>query len=63
MHVFVSLRVCFDYLCFTKPSAVSGATLDVTRSMSAFLACHPCYCVSSSLALSFNLWALVCGIF
>ena len=35
----------------------------VTVSMSAFLACHQCYCAGSSLAWGLNLRALVCGIF
>ena len=40
-----------------------GATCGVTVSMSAFLACHQCYCAGSSLAWGLNLWALVCSIF
>ena len=40
-----------------------GATRGVTVSMSAFLACHQCYCAGSSLAYGFNLRAVVCGIF
>ena len=40
-----------------------GATRGVTVSMSAFLACHQCYCVGSSLAWGLNLRAVVCGIF
>ena len=35
----------------------------VTVSMSAFLACHQCYCAGSSLAWGLNLRAVVCGIF
>ena len=35
----------------------------VMVSMSAFLACHQCYCVGSSLAWGLNLRAVVCGIF
>ena len=31
--------------------------------MSAFLACHQCYCAGSSLAWGLNLWAVVCDIF
>ena len=31
--------------------------------MSAFLACHQCYCAGSSLAWGLNLRAVVCGIF
>ena len=41
----------------------SGATRGVTVGTSAFLACHRCYCVGSSLAWGLNLRALVCGIF
>ena len=40
-----------------------GATRGVTVSVSAFLACHQCYCVGSSLAWGLNLRAVVCGIF
>ena len=40
-----------------------GATRGVTVSMSAFLACHQCYCAGSSLAWGLNLGAAVCGIF
>ena len=39
-----------------------GAMCGVVVSMSAFLACHQCYCVGSSLAWGLNLQALVCGI-
>ena len=46
--------------CFV---VVVGATRGVRVSMSAFLACHQCYCVGSSLAWGLNLWAVVCGIF
>ena len=35
----------------------------VTVSMSAFLACHQCYCVGLSLVWGLNLQAVVCGIF
>ena len=35
----------------------------VMVSMSAFLACHQCYCAGSSLAWGLNFWAVVCGIF
>ena len=38
-------------------------TRGVTVSMSAFLACHQCYCEGSSLAWGLNLRAVVCGIF
>ena len=41
----------------------NGATRGVTVSMSAFLACHQCYCMGSSLAWGLNLRAVVCGIF
>ena len=41
----------------------SAKTHGVTVSMSAFLACHQCYCVGSSLAWGLNLRAVVCGIF
>ena len=40
-----------------------GATRGVTVSVSAFLACHQCYCAGSSLAWGLNLGAVVCGIF
>ena len=42
---------------------MTGATRGVTVSMSAFLACHQCYCAGSSLAWGLNLLAVVCGIF
>ena len=35
----------------------------VTVSISAFLACHQCYCTGSSLAWGLNLCTLMCGIF
>ena len=35
---------------------------DVAVSMSAFLTCHQCYCLGSSLTWGLNLRALVCGI-
>ena len=35
----------------------------ITVSMSAFLACHQCYCAGSSLAWGLNLRAVVRGIF
>ena len=41
----------------------TGATRGVTVSMSAFLACHQCYCAGSSLAWGLNLRAVVFGIF
>ena len=40
-----------------------GATCGVTVSMSAFLACHQCYCAGLSLAWGLSLRAVVCGIF
>ena len=40
-----------------------SVTRGVTVSMSAFLACHQCYCAGLSLAWGLNLWAVVCGIF
>ena len=40
-----------------------GATCGVTVSLSAFLACHQCYCAGSSLVWGLNLRAVVCGIF
>ena len=42
---------------------IHGATRGVTVSMSAFLACHQCYCAGSSLTWGLNLRAVVCGIF
>ena len=45
------------------PSTGSEATRGATVSMSAFLACHQCYCAGSSLAWGLNLRAVVCGIF
>ena len=42
---------------------ICPSTRGVTVSMSAFLACHECYCTSSSLAWGLNLRAVVCGIF
>ena len=39
------------------------ATHGVTVSMSAFLACHQCYCAGSSLAWGLNFRAVVSGIF
>ena len=40
-----------------------GATRGVMVSMSAYLACHQCYCAGWSLAWGLNLRAGVCGIF
>ena len=52
-HICMDLHVC----------ALYRAMRGVRVSMSAFLACHQCYCAGSSLAWGLNLWALVCGIF
>ena len=38
-------------------------TCSATVSISAFLACHQCYCAGSNLARGLNLRAVVCGIF
>ena len=66
----VTVNVCHTLLWinndtdFANTNIVSGgATRGVTVSMSAFLACHQCYCVGSSLTLGLNLRAVVCGIF
>ena len=40
-----------------------GRGVGVAVSMSAFLACHQCYCAGSSLSRGLNLRAVVCGIF
>ena len=48
---------------FAGRCVLYGATRGVTVSMSAFLACHQCYCAGSSLAWGLNLRAVVCGIF
>ena len=48
---------------YTKPICDCGATHGVTVSMSAFLACHQCYCAGLSLAWGLNLRPVVCGIF
>ena len=45
------------------PYVTNGTTHGVTVSMSAFLACHQCYCAGLSLVWGLNLRALVCGIF
>ena len=47
----------------TIPTFDVGATRGVKVSVSAFLACHQCYCAGSSLAWGLNLRAVVCGIF
>ena len=49
--------------CTTALSGTKGATRGVTVSMSAFLACHQCYCAGSSLTWGLNFQAVVCGIF
>ena len=57
-------NVCPELKTFLCPLfVVIGATRGVTVSMSAFLACHQCYCADSSLAWGLNLRAVVCGIF
>ena len=50
-------------LCVMMFGMNCGAMRGVTVSMSAFLACHQCYCAGSSLAWGMNLRAVVCGIF
>ena len=55
-----------NYVCITVCTMwqdLVGAMRGVTVSMSAFLACHQCYCMGSSLAWGLNLRAVVCGIF
>ena len=49
----------FNWITFLLSSATRGVTVN----MSAFLACHQCYCAGSSLAWGLNLLAVVCGIF
>ena len=44
-------------------SSHQGVMRGVTVGMSAFLACHQCYCAGSSLTWGLNLLAVVCGIF
>ena len=59
-------KVCNLWPWVTKQRSafsIFGATRGVTVSMSAFLACHHCYCAGSSLAWGLNLRAVVCGIF
>ena len=66
-----TLEVMTDYLVVHTGLGVSErcvrlkhrATRGVAVSMSAFLACHQCYCAGSSLAWGLNLSAVVCGIF
>ena len=50
-------------VCGVVATCGAGATRGVTVSMSAFLACHQCYCAGSSLVWGLNLQAVVCGIF
>ena len=61
------MKACFcilkDRQCNPLSVTKVGATRGVTVSMSAFLACHQCYCAGSSLAWGLNLRALVCGFF
>ena len=40
-----------------------GVTRGGAVSLSAFPACHQCYCAGLSLTLGLNLRAVVCGIF
>ena len=51
------------HMSFPAIVTVIGEIRGVTVSMSAFLACHQCYCAGSSLAWGLNLRAVVCGIF
>ena len=62
-HLFVRSLLLSFFLSFVRSLIVFGATRGVTVSMSAFLACHQCYCAGSSLAWGLNLRAVVCGIF
>ena len=55
------LRIRVQIVCNT--SGAHHGTRGVTISMSAFPACHQCYCEGSSLAWGLNLRAVVCGIF
>ena len=57
----IGIDPCFPCGDFTRSSQTE--TRGVTVSMSAFLACHQCYCAGSSLAWGLNLRAVVCGIF
>ena len=59
------LNLCLFVCLFVLSCCLQthGATCGVTVSMSAFLACHQCYCAGPSLAWGLNLRALVCGIF
>ena len=55
-------RDCWLLACLTSQQHARGDR-GVTVSMSAFLACHQCYCACSSLVWGWNLRAVVCGIF
>ena len=62
IHMYGKLKLAPSPLWSRRP----GATRGVTVSMSAFLACHQCYCACSSLVWGLkrlNLRAVVCGIF
>ena len=48
---------------WSSMSKCQRVTCGVTVAMSAFLACHQCYYVGSSLAWGLNLQALLCGTF
>ena len=65
--LFSSYRNWFEFKIVATDSrklrVKRGVTCDVTVSMSAFLACHQCYCAGSSLVWGLNLRAVVCGIF
>ena len=52
-----------DMTTVSSPKYRKMSTRGVTGSMSAFLACHQCYCAGSSLAWGLNLRAVVYGIF
>ena len=54
---------CSEYMHVDTELSLYALTRGVTVSMSAFLACHQCYCAGSSLAWGLNLRAIVCGIF
>ena len=58
MNLWIRGHICFARLFFLR-----AMTHGVTVSMSAFLACHQCYCAGSSLTWDLNLRAVVCGIF
>ena len=63
MHACPSMHLCacaFGCACVCKHIILMRG---VMVSMSAFLACHQCYCAGSSLAWGLNLRAVVCGIF